>query len=482
MLKQTQSFKLSQRLSPQQIQLMKLIQLSNTALEERIKEELQDNAALDDSPQEREEDEDWDEQKTEEEKEKDDILEDLLTEEFDDTPDYKLKSNNYSSDDEEKEIPFASGQSFVQLLNSQIGMCSLGEKKEAIAYYLVGSLESDGYLRRSIIDITDDLAFRQGISTTEEEVEEVLYIIQDFDPPGVGARDLKECLTIQLEKKPATPARVIALNILDHYFNEFSKRHFEKLLLKLEISNSDLKLAAEEIRHLNPKPGNASHNNNKPTETIIPDFFVTINEGEIELALNSKDIPELHISRSFRDTINHYKKTKEKKSKKARNELTFIKSKIDSAKWFIEAIKQRQQTLRYTMTAIIEFQKEYFLTGDQKELKPMILKDIAEEIGMDISTISRVASNKHVQTPYGTFLIKTLFSESMKNSDGEDVSTKEIKKNLEELIEIEDKIKPLTDEALVRQLKERGFPIARRTVAKYREQLDIPVARMRKQI
>lgn len=482
MLKQTQSFKLQQKLSPQQIQLMKLIQLNNTALEERIKEELQENPALDDGPEakEKSEQDEWDDLQTDEQREKDEIL-DLYTNE-DDGPEYKMYANNRSTDDEEKQVPLAGGKSFYEFLKGQIGMSSLPSDKEKIAVYLVGSIDEDGYLRRSVEDITDDLAFRQGIYTTPEEVEDTLYIIQDFDPPGVGARDLRECLLIQLERKSSTPARQVALKIIDNYFEEFQKKHFEKLLTRLEITSDELKAGFEEIKHLNPKPGNAGPGNSKPTEIIIPDFKVTINEGEVELILNSTHIPELRVSKPFKETLDHIKKTDGPVSKKHKEELTFIKHKLDAAKWFIDAIKQRQQTLQYTMSAIIRFQKQYFLTGDEKELKPMILKDIADEIGMDISTVSRVASNKYVQTPYGTFLIKTFFSEAMKNAEGEDVSTKEIKKILEELISDEPKSKPLTDESLAKALKEKGYPIARRTVAKYREQLDIPVARMRKQI
>ena len=483
MLRQTQSFKLQQKLSPQQIQLMKLIQLNNTALEERIKEEMVDNPALEEG---KEQENEWDELKSEDDKasdeqiEKDEIL-DLYTAD-DYGPDYRQYANNRSSDDEERSVPLAGGISFFEFLDKQISERDLDEKKEQIARYLVGSLEEDGYLRRSIPDITDDLAFRQNLMTTDDEVLEILEVIQDFDPPGVGARDLQECLIIQLERKQSSPVRQIALQILDYYFDEFQKKHYEKLASRLDITPDELKEAYEEIRHLNPKPGNAVPSNSKPTEVIIPDFLISVYEGEVELTLNSKHTPDLFVNRSYREALDHYKSSKGKVSKRQKEEVTFIKHKLDSARWFIDAIKQRQQTLYLTMSAIIERQKAYFLSGDEKDLRPMILKDIADEIQMDISTVSRVASNKYFQSPYGTFLIKKLFSESMKNDKGEDVSTREIKKILEEVIEDEDKKKPMTDEALAKLLKEKGYPIARRTVAKYREQLDLPVARMRKQI
>jgi RNA polymerase sigma-54 factor len=318
--------------------------------------------------------------------------------------------------------------------------------------------------------------------TNFTELDHVLSTIQEFDPPGVGARDLQECLILQLERKRATEARSLALTILDNHFVEFQKRHFEKLGAKLGVENDELQAAVNEIKKLNPKPANAAPNNSRPTEYVIPDFKITIENGKVELTINSKDIPDLFVSKNYKEALQHYSSSKGQVSKKQQEEVNFIKHKLTAAQWFIEAIKQRQHTLYITMMAIIDRQRNYFLTGDEKELKPMILKDIADVIQMDISTVSRVANNKYVQTPYGTFLVKQLFSESMTNADGEDISTKEIKKTLEELIEDEDKRKPLTDEALSKLLKEKGYPVARRTVAKYREQLDLPVARMRKQV
>lgn len=483
MLTQSQTFKLQQKLSPQQIQLMKLIQLSNTALEERIKEEIQINPALEEG---KEADADADitasqeETTTDEQYEKDEIIENYLSD--DDGPEYNRKANNYSSDDEEKQVPLAGGVSFVEHLNNQINLSSLNDHERDIAKFVIGSLEEDGYLKRDFQDIEDDLAFRLGVMTNHEELDKVLGVIQEFDPPGVGARDLQECLILQLERKTATPARSAALNILDFHFTEFQKKHFEKLENKLGLTPGELQAAVNEIKKLNPKPSNAAPDNSRPTEYVIPDFIVTVDNGEIELTINSKHAPDLFISNSFKETLQHYKSSQGKVNKRQKEEVTFIKHKIEAARWFIEAIKQRQHTLYITMTAIIERQRNYFLTGDEKELKPMILKDIADVIHMDISTVSRVANNKFVQTPYGTFLVKKLFSESMTNSDGEDISTKEIKKTLEEMIEEEDKRKPLTDEALSKALKEKGYPVARRTVAKYREQLNFPVARMRKQV
>lgn len=483
MLTQSQTFKLQQKLSPQQIQLMKLIQLSNTALEERIKEEIQVNPALEEG---KEADTDADvtasqeENATDEQVERDDIIENYLSD--DDGPDYTRKANNHSSDDEEKQVPLAGGVSFVEHLNSQLNLSSLNEHERGIANFLIGSLEEDGYLKRDFQDIEDDLAFRSGLMTNHAELDKVLGVIQEFEPPGVGARDLQECLVLQLERKSANPARSNALTILDYHFAEFQKKHFNKLEAKLGLSSESLQLAVNEIKKLNPKPANAAPDNSRPTEYVIPDFIVTAENGEVELVINSKHAPDLFISNSFKETLQHFKSADGKVNKKQKEDVAFIKHKIDAARWFIEAIKQRQHTLFITMSAIIERQRAYFLTGDEKELRPMILKDIADVIQMDISTVSRVANNKFVQTPYGTFLVKKLFSESMTNSDGEDISTKEIKKTLEEMIEEEDKRKPLTDEALSRALKEKGYPVARRTVAKYREQLNLPVARMRKQV
>lgn len=485
MLKQQLSQKLLQKLSPQQIQLMKLIQLPTLALEQKIKEELEENPALDEGAESLEEDnfgEDNDQFEGEDNQSIE--AEDINVDEYlsdDEVPDYRLKANNYSKDDEDARVPISGGSTFRELLLDQIGTHLINDQDRAIAEYLIGNIDDDGYIRRELSAIVDDLAFTQNIFLEEEKLEEILMIIQDLDPPGVGARDLRECLLIQLKKKPNTTNIRLAYEIIDNYFDEFAKKHYSRLIEKLEIDEDYLKGAIEVISKLNPKPGGSSSNNQKSVQAVIPDFTLTIEEGELELSLNSRNAPELNVSREYKDMLETYKSTQEK-NKAQKEAVTFVKQKLDSAKWFIDAIRQRQQTLLITMSSIMNFQREYFLTGDQRKLRPMILKNIAEEIGMDISTVSRVASNKYIQTPYGTFLIKEFFSESMTNEAGEEVSTKEIKKILEDSVAEENKRKPLTDERLAQLLKEKGYPIARRTVAKYREQLDIPVARLRKEL
>ncbi len=485
MLKQSLQFKLLQKLSPQQIQLMKLIQLPTQAFEERLKQEIEENPALDTG------------------KEASDSLEDDLSNEFDDNeheqintddinideylsddevPDYKTQSNNYSADDDDKQVPYAAGTSFHQSLSAQLNTFRLDEEQRAIAEFLVGSIDDSGYIRRTLLDLVDDLAFTQNIFTTEDRVEEVLKkVVQRLDPIGVGARDLNECLSIQLREKEETPARALAIRMLEEAFDHFVKKHYTKLLEKFTISEDELKSAIEEISKLNPKPGSSYAGNNKIAEQIVPDFSIKIIDGELDLTLNARNAPELHVSRTYNDMLKGYQESNVK-SKAQKDAVFFIKQKLDAAKWFIDAIKQRQQTLLVTMNAIMHYQYEYFLTGDERKLKPMILKDIADTIQMDVSTVSRVANSKYVSTPYGTKRIKEFFSESMKNDQGEDVSTKQIKSILETVIGEENKRKPLTDEKLAAILKEKGFPIARRTIAKYREQLDIPVARLRKEI
>jgi RNA polymerase sigma-54 factor len=398
----------------------------------------------------------------------------------DETPDYRTKANNYSSDDEMYEAPVLVNESFHDSLISQLRLRDLSSEELELVVYLVGTIDDDGLLRRDLIDIVDDLAFSQGVFTEEKELERLLEIIQDLDPPGVGGRDLRECLMLQLERKRPSFKVNLALSILDNHFDSFVKRHYQKLMDRLGVNEDELRDAIEEIGRLNPKPGGSS-NLSRPTENVIPDYNLQIVDDELELTLNGRNAPELSLSRQYRDMLEHYKASKEK-NKAEKEAALFVKQKLDSAKWFIDAIVQRQQTLMLTMQSILNYQRDYFLTGDERKLRPMILKDIAEEIGMDISTVSRVASNKYIQTPYGTFLIKRFFSESMTNSDGEEVSTREIKKILEDTVGEEDKRKPLTDDALAKILKEKGYPIARRTVAKYREQLDIPVARMRKEL
>ena len=486
MLKQHLQFKLSQKLSPQQIQLMKLIQLPTQAFEQRLKQELEENPALEsgkednvDSP---EEDfgETFDDGSDNESINAEDInVDDYLSD--DEIPDYRTKANNYSADDEERNVPYAAGISFNQFLINQLNTVYLSDVEWSIAEFLVGSIDESGYIRRPIADILDDLAFTQNIYTDEGTIKKVLKLVQELDPPGVGARSLEECLIIQLKRKEPTPSVALAIAILEKSFDQFTKKHYKKLIQKHDVTEAALKDAISEIEKLNPKPGGSYAGNNRVIEHVVPDFSIKIVDGELELTLNGRNAPELHVSREYNNMLKGYKDSKDK-SQSQKDAVMFIKQKLDAAKWFIDAIRQRQQTLYITMNAIMDYQKEYFLTGDERNLRPMILKDIADEIGMDVSTVSRVANSKYVDTPYGTKLIKEYFSESMKNDQGEDVSTKEIKKILETVISAESKKKPLTDDRLAKMLKEQGYPIARRTVAKYREQLGIPVARLRKQI
>ncbi|MFZ2283634.1 MAG: RNA polymerase factor sigma-54 [Lutibacter sp.] len=486
MLKQGLQFKLSQKLSPQQIQLMKLIQLPTQEFEQRLKQELEENPALE---IEDENAEDYDNsQLSDTYDEYDDTgnesinTEDINIDEYlsdDEIPNYKTQANNYSADDEEKDIPFASGPSFTQHLKNQMNTYRLNEEEEIITDFLIGSIDDSGYIRRDLVDILDDLAFTENIFTTKKELERLLKMVQQLDPAGVGARDLKESLIIQLKRKDEKPSVKLAIDILENGFEHFVKKHYTKLLQRFHVSEEELKEAIKQIEKLNPKPGGSFVGNSKVTEQIVPDFTIRIVEGELELTLNSRNAPELHVSNEYNNLMHGYKDSSEK-SKSQKEAVMFIKHKLDAAKWFIDAIKQRQQTLLLNMNAIMQHQKEYFLTGDERKLKPMILKDIADVIDMDVSTVSRVASSKYVSTPYGTKLIKEFFSESMKNDQGEDVSTREIKNILETVIKEEDKKKPLTDDKLAIILKEKGYPIARRTIAKYREQLDIPVARLRK--
>jgi RNA polymerase sigma-54 factor len=464
---------------------MKLIQLPTQAFEQRLKQELEENPALETGKEEMEAQDDEFEDIYDNETDSESIAaEDINIDEYlsdDEIPDYRTQANNYSSDDEERTIPFASGISFNQYLLNQLNTVYLDDSEWAIAEFLVGSVDESGYIRRSLSDITDDLAFTQNIFTDEKEVAKILKIVQDLDPPGVGATSLEECLIIQLKRKDPTPNTELAIAILERSFEQFTKKHYQKLIQKHNVSEEVLKEAISEIERLNPKPGGSYSGNTRIIEHIVPDFSIKISEGELELTLNGRNAPELHVSREYNNMLEGYKNAKDK-SKSQKETVLFIKQKLDAAKWFIDAIKQRQQTLFVTMGAIMEYQREYFLSGDERKLRPMILKDIADAIGMDVSTVSRVANSKYVDTPYGTKLIKEYFSESMKNEQGEDVSTKEIKKILETVLGEEQKRKPLTDDKLALILKEKGYPIARRTVAKYREQLGIPVARLRKEI
>ena len=485
MLKQSLQQKLLQKLSPQQIQLMKLIQLPTLAFEQRLKQEMEENPALESGKEDTGTLEDeyadtFDESEDSERIEAEDInIDDYLGD--DEIPDYRTRANNYSEDDSDRQVPYAAGISFTQHLLNQLNTEYLDDQEWTIAEFLVGSVDESGYIRRPVADIMDDLAFTQNVYTDEATIEKVLQKVQQLDPPGVGARSLEECLLLQLERKEPSPAVEMAIEILRKSFDHFSKKHYKKLLQKHDIGEEALREAIGEIEKLNPKPGGSYSGGTKIVEHVVPDFTIRIVDGELELSLNGRNAPELHVSREYSNMLAGYKNARDK-SKQQKDAVMFIKQKLDAAKWFIDAIKQRQQTLYVTMNAIMEYQREYFMTGDERNLKPMILKDIADQIGMDVSTVSRVANSKYVDTPYGTRLIKEYFSESIKNEQGEDVSTKEIKKILETVVGEENKRKPLTDDKLAKILKEKGYPIARRTIAKYREQLGIPVARLRKEI
>ncbi len=498
MLNQRLQQRLVQKLSPQQVLVMRLLQEPLLALEQRIKQEIEDNPALEETDIDYEEQEapeedtpadslDSDEDEFREEKEETGLSEeeeytvsDYL--EDDEIPEYRLNINNSSPDDEIRETPIVSGMSFQDFLLGQLGLFQVTEKQEIIARTLIGNIDESGYLQREISALCDDLAFNQALEATPEEVLEALAIVQQFDPPGIGARNLQECLMIQLNNKPSkSKSTKLALEIVRDHFSEFIKKHYDKILLKAKVNEEDLRKAIEEIQKLNPKPGAAISEITKESNYIIPDFIITSHDNELELTLNSRNMPDLGMNRQYMEMLREYSNAG-KKSKVAKEAATFIRQKLDAAKGFIDAIKQRQETLYISMKAIMEYQREYFLTGDDTKLRPMILKDIASIISMDISTVSRVANSKYVQTPFGTFLLKSFFSESMQNTKGEEISTREIKKILQECIEAENKSEPFTDDHLVEILKEKGYNIARRTIAKYREQLNIPVARMRKEL
>ncbi|WP_295126401.1 RNA polymerase factor sigma-54 [uncultured Chitinophaga sp.] len=496
MLKQTQQQKLLQKLSPQQIQLMKLLQVPTAILEERIKEELEENPALEYGEDEQQPAEEFQNTETAaEEGETDDFepdgseneydnidISEYVSEGDDDIADYKLRDDNYPDPDEQRTIPIKVETSFHDYLLNQLGMLELPDRKSAIAQQVIGSIDDDGYLRREVSAIVDDLSFSQNISTDEEEIKELIKIIQEFDPPGVCCADLKECLLLQLKRRPQDdPGVHTAIQILEYYFDEFTKKHYEKIQKSLGLSDDDLKEAITQIIRLNPKPGGNHATINKAESYVIPDFFILNNNGKLELSLNSKNAPDLRISEGYRDMLRDYDRG-DKKDKRQKEAVLFIKQKIDAAKWFIDAIKQRQHTLLSTMEAIMNYQHDFFLTGDETTMKPMILKDIADITQLDISTVSRVANSKYVQTEFGTFKLKFFFSESLSTDSGEEVSTREVKKILSDLIGGENKRKPLSDENLTKMLQDKGYNIARRTVAKYREQLNIPVARLRKEL
>jgi RNA polymerase sigma-54 factor len=480
MLKQQLQLKLSQKLSPQQIQLMKLIQLPTLAFEERLKQEIEENPALEQGKESVETDElyedqddPWDEQENETLD-----LEDYLSD--DDVPDYKTTDSNYPEESKDHQIPYAAGTSFHQHLISQLGTFEISESTYLIAEYLIGSLDESGYLRRPEEDLIDDMAFHMNLMVAHEELIDSLHIVQQLDPAGVGARNIAECLRLQLERQSASEARDLAMTIIQDSFDLFSKKHFEKLQTKHKASEELLKVALTKIEKLNPKPGASFANQSKTSTYIIPDFTIRIEEDQIDVLLNARNAPELHVSKSYQELIRAYQEGKP--SKEQKETVQFVKQKLDSAKWFIDAIKQRQNTLLITMNAIVQHQRSYFLSGDERDIKPMILKDIAEAVGMDVSTVSRVANSKYADTPYGTKLLKTFFSDAMTNEEGETVSTRQIKSLVRDLIDAEDKKAPLTDDQIGKVLKEKGFRVARRTVAKYREQLDLPVARLRRSL
>ena len=488
MLNQKLEQKLLQKLSPQQIQLIKLLEVPIMELEQRIKKEIEENPVLEEGQ--------TDETINEFEEPDTDEYEDQYDDEFsvedyladDEIPNYKLSSNNYSNSNEKFEIPYSEGISFREHMTQQLNVLALTETEVIIADNIIGNIDDDGYLRRDVVAIVNDLAFSQNIIITDEEISEILEIIQDFEPPGIGARNLQECLLIQLNKKiklnnENIDSLKLSYEIIKNYFNEFSKKHYDKILNKLNIDDEDLKKTITEILKLNPKPGNAySHRFKKNSQQITPDFILQEINGEILLSLNSPNVPSLHINKTYENMLKTYSEKHKRNTKKDKETISFVRQKLDSAKWFIDAIKQRQNTLLLTMHAILDYQKKYFVAGDEMKLRPMILKDIAKKTNLDISTISRVANSKYIQTQFGIFSLKYFFSEGMETTKGEEVSTREIKKILREAIEAENKKKPLTDEKLAKILQKKDYKIARRTVAKYREQMNILVARLRKEL
>ena len=482
MLKQQLQFKLSQKLSPQQIQLMKLIQLPIQSFEQQILREIEENPALDSG---KENEADQDEYGATDDDNREVIdAEDIDIDAYlsdDEIPEYRLRAQNYSTDDEEKHVPYAAGISFHQQLMGQLDTFTFTDEEYRIAAFLVGSIDSSGYIRRELIDIVDDLAFTENIYSDEEKIRQVLDSVQQLDPAGVGALDLQDCLLIQLKRKAKSSDVHNAIELTANLFDAFTKKHFSKIKAKLKIDDEALKDCMREIEKLNPKPGAAYGSNTKMNAQIVPDFIIQLLEGQLQLTLNGRNAPELHVSGEYKNMLSGYKEAKNK-NKEQQKAVQFIKQKLDAARWFIDAIKQRQHTLFETMNTIMTFQEEYFLSGDEQKLKPMILKDIADRIGMDISTVSRVANSKYVDTPYGTKLVKWFFSEGISNDAGEDVSTIVVKKALGDVIDAEDKSIPLTDEQLMQVMNKKGYPIARRTVAKYREMIGAPVARLRKEL
>lgn len=484
MLKQQLQQKLQQKLSPAQIQVIKMLEVPTLELEERIRQELEENPALEEGPDMMDDSEKFEEGA---ENNEDSGNDDFDMDEYvadDDIPDYKLKINNTSKDDKREDIPFSAGLTFHEFLIDQLGLQDLTENEQKLAEYVIGNIDEEGYLRRSSEAMVDDLVFQSGVQTTDEEMERIIKIVQGFDPAGVCAGDLQECLLLQLERKEQTADTKLALKVMHDYFEEFSKKHYDKITRSLNINDETMKNIINEIVRLNPKPGNAWGGNvlEKSMSVIVPDFILENNEGELTVHLNNSNIPELRVSAAYNEMLQAYSSNKTNQTREMKDAVFFVKQKIDSARWFIDAIKQRQQTLLTTMITIVDFQKDFFLDGDETKLRPMILKDIADKTGYDISTISRVSNSKYIQTEFGIFPVKYFFSESMTNQSGEEISTREIKKILQECVDNEDKKKPLNDDMLANVLKEKGYIIARRTVAKYREQLNIPVARLRKEI
>lgn len=475
--------KLLQKLSPQQIQVIKLLEIPTMQLEQRIKKELEENPVLeleDDNPKEQDEESVNDSENVKDVDNDEFTFDDYY--EDDDIPSYRLNSNNYSKDEKYIDIPFSVGTTFHEFLYEQLGMLSLTDEQKDLADYVIGNIDDDGYLRRDLMSISDDLAFNMNLDVSEEELLKILMQIQQLDPPGVGARNLKECLLIQLSRKKSSNLD-LAKTIIKDFFEEFTKKHYLKIQNKLEISEEQLKAGIDQLLKLNPKPGSSYSNPlNKSNQHIVPDFILDSIDGDLNLSLNQRNVPNLIINDAYQDMLRNLSESQKNKKKDDKEAMLFVKQKMDSAKWFIDAIQQRQTTLLLTMSEIISFQKEYFLEGDETKLRPMILKDIAERTNLDISTISRVSNSKYIQTHFGIYPLKYFFSEGLQKDDGEEVSTREIKMILQECIESESKRKPLTDEKLTQILKEKSYNIARRTVAKYREQLGIPVARLRKEL
>ncbi len=480
MLKQQLQQKLQQKLSPQQIQIIRLLELTELELEERVKQELVENPALEEGGEslypENESQDDGPQESAEELS-----LADYRSE--DDIPDYRLEADNFSRKERREEIPFSGNSSFHDFLERQLGERSLTDQETKIAEYIIGNIDDNGYLQRPITAISDDLIFQIGIDVSVEKLDELLQLIQDFEPAGVGASNLRECLMLQLERKEGNPATLLAYNILENSFEEFTKKHYDKIIRQYEITETELKNAIQEITQLNPKPGSAWNNSfSDEMSHIIPDFIVESQDGELTVNMSNSNMPELRISKDYQEMFDDYNGNKANQTKEKKDALLFVKQKLDAAQWFVNAIKQRNHTLMSTMQAIVEIQRDFFLTGDESTLKPMILRDVAERSGFDISTISRASNSKYVQTNFGVFPLKYFFSESLQNDSGEEISSREIKRILQDFVNNEDKRKPLSDEKLCDMLQDKGYVIARRTVAKYREQLSIPVARLRKEI